>query len=182
MRALPAIIILASALAATASDAAAPGGVQGGESSGSAAIPVLCERSFVYSPSRKRCLRAKGGAISDEELYTQGRLLALAGHHQNALDALIAVRNGEDARVLTMLGYSKRKLGRIEEGIADYKKALVIDPNNAAAREYLGEAYVETGRPDLARLELEKIEAICGGRTCDQYADLAEALAGAPKP
>jgi Flp pilus assembly protein TadD len=93
---------------------------------------------------------------------------------------LLAIRNGEDARVLTMLGYSKRKLGWIEEGIADYQKALAIDPDNADAREYLGEAYVETGRHDLARLELEKFDAICGGRSCEQYVDLAEALAEAP--
>jgi hypothetical protein len=48
----------------------------------------------------------------------------------------------------------------------------------AAANAARRSSAVETGRHDLARLELEKIEAIRG--SCEQYVDLAEALAEAP--
>ena len=56
------------------------------------------------------------------------------------------------------------------------RKRWRIDPNSAEAREYLGEAYVETDRFDLARIELDRIAAICGNQTCEQYVDLAKAI------
>ena len=153
---------------------AAPTSSPEGQGSGSSAAAVLCERGFVYSKARRGC--ADADAIDDDELYTQGRALALAGHYARALDALEAVRIRRDARVLAMIGYSKRKLGHFDEGIAAYLQALAIDPNNPDTREYLGEAYVETGRLDLARDELNRIEVLCGSRTCEQYVDLAERI------
>jgi tetratricopeptide (TPR) repeat protein len=78
-----------------------------------------------------------------------------------------------------MIGYSKRKLGNFDEGVAYYQQALAIDPNNADTREYLGEAYVETGRMDLAKAELASVQTICGTE-CEQYEDLAAAIAGQP--
>jgi tetratricopeptide (TPR) repeat protein len=79
--------------------------------------------------------------------------------------------------VLTMIGYAKRKSGSFDEGMAYYQRALAIDPKNANTREYLGEAYVEKGRMDLAKAELAKVEALCGTE-CEQYQDLAKAIAG----
>ena len=42
-----------------------------------------------------------------------------------------------------------------------------------------GEAYAEKGKIDLAKGELAKIEALCGTQ-CEQYRDLAAAIAGTP--
>jgi Flp pilus assembly protein TadD len=58
-----------------------------------------------------------------------------------------------------------------------YQRALAIDPNNADTREYLGEAYVQMGRMDLAKTELVNVQALCGTE-CEQYQDLAAAIAG----
>jgi Flp pilus assembly protein TadD len=149
-----------------------------GAGSGSSVAAVLCERKYVYSQTQRSCVEANSALISDEERYAQGRALALAGHYTQALDALESVTRS-DAPVLTMIGYAKRKLGRFDEGIAAYREALAIDPNSAEAREYLGEAYVETDRFDLARIELDRIAAICGNQTCEQYVDLAEAITNA---
>jgi tetratricopeptide (TPR) repeat protein len=81
--------------------------------------------------------------------------------------------------VLTMIGYSERKSGNYDVGVDYYYKALAIDPENVNTREYLGEAYVEKGKINRARAELAKIEAVCG-TTCEQYEDLAKAIAGEP--
>jgi tetratricopeptide (TPR) repeat protein len=89
------------------------------------------------------------------------------------------VQNQNDSKVLTMIGYAKRKLGSVDEGMAYYQRALAIDPNNADTREYLGEAYVQTGRMDLAKAELANVQALCGTE-CEQYQDLAAAIAGQP--
>jgi len=166
----------AEAIVTARSALAASPGEQGGVGSGSGAAPIQCERSFVYSKVKQGCVRASSGFLDDSELYEQGRALALSGSYANALDALRAIRNKRDARALTMIGYAERKLGNTDRGISAYQEALAIDPNNADAREYLGEAYVTMGRSDLAKLELEAIEAICGSRTCEQYQDLAAAI------
>ena len=126
-------------------------------------------------------MSVKSGQLSDADLYAQGRALALAGHYANALDALLAIGEQEDARVLTMIGYAKRKSGRLDEGMAAYARALAIEPDNLDAREYLGEGHVAAGRLDLAMIELETIERICGSRDCEQYLDLAAAIAGEPE-
>jgi tetratricopeptide (TPR) repeat protein len=148
-----------------------------GSASGAAAIP--CERSFVYSKTRQGCVRANAGLLDDKELYEQGRALALAGHYGNALDALRAMRDQSNAPALTMIGYAERKLGNTAEALKAYEKALALDPDNADAHEYLGEAYVAMGRIDLAGHELETLARICG-KACEQYGDLAAAIAGTP--
>ena len=58
------------------------------------------------------------------------------------------------------------------------KRSLSIR-NNINTHEYLGEAYAEKGKLDLAKAELVKVSAVCG-TTCEQYQDLAKAIAGTP--
>ncbi len=96
---------------------------------------------------------------------------------RSALDTLNAIRDKNDAMVLTMIGYSTRKLGDAEAGIAIYHQALAIDPNNVNTHEYLGEGYIDAGRVDLAEAELDTLRGLCG-TGCEQYRDLAKAIAG----
>ena len=150
----------------------------GGSGGGGTSTPS-CKSGYVYDTNKRTCVKASSGLLNDEQLYQQGRALALGGHYEEALGALAAVKNQSDSKVLTMIGYSKRKLGNFDEGVAYYHRALAIDPNNADTREYLGEAYVEKGRMDLAKAELANVEALCGTE-CEQYQDLAAAIAGQP--
>src|SRR5829696_4831307 len=91
---------------------AGPNLEEGGEGSASNTAPIPCERRFVYSRGRRHCVRLERGALPDAELYEQGRALALAGHYLKALDVLGAI-SAPDAKVLTMVGYSQRKAGRV---------------------------------------------------------------------
>jgi tetratricopeptide (TPR) repeat protein len=152
----------------------------GGSGSGGAGTTPSCKPGYVYDTNTQTCVKASSGLLDDQQLYQQGRALALGGRYEEALSALVAVRNQNDSKVLTMIGYAKRKLGNFDEGIAYYQQALAIDPDNADTREYLGEAYVETGRMDLAKAELANVEALCGTE-CEQYQDLAAAIAGQPE-
>jgi tetratricopeptide (TPR) repeat protein len=171
------LVALALSVAGPAGPAFAAAG--GGDSSGggSGGGTPSCKPGYVYDTNKQECVKASSGLFDDEQLYQQGRALALGGRYEEALGALAAVRNQDDSMVLTMTGYAKRKLGRFDEGMADYQRALAIDPTNADTREYLGEAYAETGRIDLAKAELAHIETLCGSE-CEQYQDLAEAIAG----
>ena len=172
-----ALFVLQAAWSGGALSAMPAPAVGEGSASGAAAIP--CERGFVYSKTRQGCVRANAGLLDDNELYEQGRALALAGRYGNALDALWAMRDQSNAPALTMIGYAERKLGQTAEALKAYEKALALEPDNADAHEYLGEAYVAMSRIDLAENELEALARICG-KACEQYRDLAAAIAGAP--
>ncbi len=124
---------------------------------------------------RKACVKVVSGVLPDEDLYQQGRLLAKDGEYDWALTVLAAVSDQNDPRVLNYTGYSHRKAGRLETGIAFYRKALDINPNFVLAREYLGEGYVAAGRIDLAKVQLAEIGKRCG-ETCEEYKDLSEAI------
>jgi tetratricopeptide (TPR) repeat protein len=141
--------------------------------------PVDCVKTkgqgWTYDYTKKTCVKVQ--AMNDPSLYESGRQLALAGHYQDALDLLDRISDKNDAMVLTMIGYSTRKLGDLSGGIAIYYKALAIDPNNVNTREYLGEGYLAAGRVDLAEAELDKLQTLCG-TTCVQYQALSRALAG----
>ena len=166
------------ALAVSIAGAAGPAFANSSGGSGGGGTTPVCKPGYVYDTNKQACVKASSG-LDDEQLYQQGRALALGGHYEEALGALAAVQNQHDSKVLTMIGYSKRKLGNFDEGVAYYQQALAIDPGNADTREYLGEAYVETGRMDLAKAELANVQALCGTE-CEQYQDLAAAIAGQP--
>jgi len=146
----------------------------GGSNSGSQA--PSCKSGFHWDVTKHKCIRNQHS--SDNQLYRSGHDLALAGRYQEALDILGDVRK-PDSMTLTMIGYATRKLGNYDEGLAYYQQALALDPDNINTHEYLGEAYAEKGRIELAKAELAKVEAVCG-TTCEQYVDLAEAIEGDP--
>jgi hypothetical protein len=156
------------------------GSGSGGSSSHFMPSDQVCRRGLVYSQRVHRCVKAKSSGLTDQELFQQGRQLALAGYHVNALDVLDAVQNKQDAMVLTYIGYSHRKMGDTDVGIGFYKQALAIDPNNVNTHEYLGEGYASAGRIQLAKDELVIVQKLCGNTSCEQYEDLAAAVAGKP--
>lgn len=173
--------------AATALPAFADGGGGGGNGGGSSdgggggngpGRPINCNEGWTYNKKKKVCERTS--MLDDNTLTEQGRALALNGYYDGALEALMAVRNKNDAIVLTYIGYATRKLGRVEEGIDWYHKALAIDFNNVHTHEYLGEGYVALGRVGLALQELAKLEALCG-KGCEQYEALSATIAGEPE-
>jgi tetratricopeptide (TPR) repeat protein len=53
------------------------------------------------------------------------------------------------------LGYCLRKIGKLDQSLAAYHKALKLDPKYAQAREYLGETYLAMDDLDKANGELK---------------------------
>lgn len=116
-------------------------------------------------------------ALDDKTLYTQGRDLAVNGHYIPALKLLKQIRH-PNSMAYTMMGYAERKMGNYKLSLSYYGKALALEPNNVNAHEYLGEAYLEQGKLDLAKSELVKVKALCGNTSCEQYEDLSKAIRG----
>jgi len=165
---LPPILIAGSATAASRPDQPQP----------SAGTVKKCPKGTIWNKKKKKCVKTESGVIPDRDLLAQATLLARSGEYEWAIAILSVVRDKSDPEVLNMFGYSHRKAGRLETGIAYYRKALAIDPDYVLAREYLGEGLVSAGRLDLARAELAEIAVRCG-TTCEEYIDLKETIGAA---
>jgi tetratricopeptide (TPR) repeat protein len=100
--------------------------------------------------------------------------------YQAALDLLNTLKNGDTAEAWNYRGYATRKLGRTDEGIGYYQRSIALDPTYAKVREYLGEAWLAKGRPDLAKEQLKTIATLCG-HSCEEYRDLQAAIDGHPE-
>lgn len=188
-------VLLAGLLALGAQTGFAASGSDGGGGSGSGSSssssyggggngnsgnggPSACQVGYVWNVAAGMCQRVSVSKADDKTLYTQGRALALAGKYAQAITMLKAVRH-PDAMTYTMLGFSERKSGNFDRALAYYAEALDIEPNNVNAHEYLGEAYVEQGKIDLAKAELLKVKAVCG-TGCEPYRDLLSFINGGP--
>ena len=87
-----------------------------------------------------------------------------------------AARNQADPRIQTMIGFSLRKLGRIDEAMGYYEKVLAAHPDRTTTRQYLGEAFLQKGEPAKAKEQLAEIAKRCGV-ACEDYQLLADEIA-----
>jgi Flp pilus assembly protein TadD len=95
-------------------------------------------------------------------------------------ELLIAAREEpNNADTHNLLGYTFRKQERPElaNAFAHYKRALQLDPKHKGAHEYVGEAYLMDNNPTAAERHLAELEKLCGNKTCEEYVDLAAAIA-----
>ena len=89
----------------------------------------------------------------------------------------LAKRDRTDADVQNLLGYSLRNSGQVDKAFTAYNNALRLDPNHKGAHEYIGVAYLLAKKPDKAQEHLARLKLICGGEGCEEYQDLAKAIA-----
>ncbi len=116
-----------------------------------------CEKGQVWDEKTKACVPIKKSELDDDTLYADARELAYAGRYEDALAVLDHMTEKDSDRVLTYKGFATRKMGDMARGLAYYHEALDINPNNFLARSYLGQAYVQMGRVDEAKAELQQI-------------------------
>ena len=81
----------------------------------------------------------------------------------------------QQADVYNLLGFTLRKTGDFKTSLTYYTKALELQPDHKAAREYLGELYVETGNIEKAKEQLAALEKLCPGG-CEEREDLQKAI------
>jgi tetratricopeptide (TPR) repeat protein len=81
----------------------------------------------------------------------------------------------QQADVYNLLGYTLRKTGDYTTSLSYYNKALDLQPDHKAAREYLGELYVETGNVKKAEEQLAVLTKLCPSG-CEERADLEKAI------
>ena len=135
-----------------------------------------CPRGQVYNSTTKRCQAQQAGVLPDHELAEYAHVLAKAGRYDESLEVLNLLKDPNTAEALNYRGYATRHLGRLDEGIGYYLQSVKLDPKYALVREYLGEAYVIKGDVAKAKEQLAVIQTLCGTK-CEEYEDLAEAIA-----
>lgn len=81
----------------------------------------------------------------------------------------------QQADVYNLLGFTLRKTGDFKTSLTYYTKALELQPDHKAAREYLGELYVETGNLDKAKEQLAILAKLCPAG-CEEREDLQKAI------
>ena len=144
-----------------------------------APAPKPCSDLKKGSKAWKECMgkvKADEQANADEQ-FAKGYWLAKTGDYAKALDVLQSLPRQDEARVLTMIGFATRHLGRVDEALGYYAKALAKNPEMTNTRQYLGEAYLQKRDVAKARLELAEIGRICGSDACEDYRDLAKEIA-----
>jgi Tfp pilus assembly protein PilF len=78
-----------------------------------------------------------------------------------------------------LLAYSFRKQAKpdLPQAFEHYRIALKLNPDHKGAHEYIGEAYLMDKKPAEAEKHLTELQRICGNTTCEEYVDLARAIA-----
>lgn len=90
---------------------------------------------------------------------------------------LRALGQDDHPDVANLIGFSSRKLGRVDDAKFWYEKALAADPKHTRTWQYYGMWHLEQGNRLKAEDHLEQIRLICG-EGCEDYRSLRAALAG----
>ncbi len=111
-----------------------------------------------------------------------GRAAVKASDWKKAIAELTAAVKDQpgnaDAHNLLAYSYRKQASPDLPKAFEHYNIALKLNPNHKGAHEYIGEAYLMDKQPAKAEEHLTRLKTICGGPGCEEYDDLAKALAG----
>jgi tetratricopeptide (TPR) repeat protein len=110
--------------------------------------------------------------------YRAAYALVEARDYKAAFAAFKALGWDDHPDVATELGYTARKLGDYDASKYWYERALATDPDHVKTWQYYGMWQVEQGNLLKAHDYLNKIEAICGNKTCKEYQDLKGGIEG----
>jgi cytochrome c-type biogenesis protein CcmH/NrfG len=114
-----------------------------------------------------------GEAAEADPDYVAGLAAASANDWPQVITRMRAVtqRDPNSANAWNELGHAYRKIGDMDNSFKHYERALQINPRHKGAHEYLGEAYLQIGKLEMAEQELKALDKICF-ITCEEYRDL----------
>jgi predicted Zn-dependent protease len=124
----------------------------------------------------KTKVKAKEGRLDQDQVYSVAYWQAKRGEYAAALATLRTAENQNDPRIQTMMGFTLRKLGQVDEAMGYYQRVLAAYPDRTTTRQYLGEAFLQIGDVVRAREQLAEIGKRCGV-SCEDYQLLADEIA-----
>lgn len=116
-------------------------------------------------------------------LIADGRAALSDGQPQKAIDAFEAALAIDPAYtpIFLELAEAARREGLQGKAIKYYRETLNRDPDNFAAISGEGAALVEKGAIEKAKINLSRLESLCGA-DCTETKLLASAIARGPQP
>ena len=81
----------------------------------------------------------------------------------------------QNVDALNLLAYSQRKSDDLKASLANYKKALSLDPSHKDAHEYIGELYLRLADLVSAEKHLNRLDQLCFFG-CEQLDELKAAI------
>ena len=81
----------------------------------------------------------------------------------------------QNVSALNLLAYSQRKSDDLKASLANYKKALALDPSHKDAHEYIGELYLRLADLVSAEKHLNRLDQLCFFG-CEQLDELKAAI------
>ena len=116
---------------------------------------------------------------AEDKNFEVGKKAIAAKKWNDAIDAFkkVVAADPESADAHNYLGYAYRWTGKMDDSFKHYNIALKLSPNHRGAHEYIGMAYLKVHQPEKAKEHLARLEKICG-KKCEEYDDLAKAIAG----
>lgn len=105
--------------------------------------------------------------------FQKAEYLIKAEQYDEAIPLLqkVVLDNPRDADAWNYLGFASRKLGKLQEALGYYEKALKLDPQHKGAHEYLGELYLMMKNLPKAEEQLTILKGICASN-CEEVEDL----------
>ena len=115
-------------------------------------------------------------------LIAQGKASLDLGDIQGAIDSYEAALTIDPGYTPIFLHLAEAARANNLQGkaIRYYREALARDPDNLAAIAGEGAAMAEKGALEKARLNLAKVQSLCG-ETCPETRELASAIAAGPR-
>jgi Tfp pilus assembly protein PilF len=147
--------------------------------------PVALVLSAALAITASSSHSAPGEALDPRAaaLEAEGRVSLSAGDVDKALDgfeAALAIQPGSN-RITLDLADAARVQGMQGKALHYYRRVLTIDPHNLDALAGEGEALAEKGALEKARVNLARLESLCG-KTCDVSQRLSVAIAKGAAP
>ncbi len=140
----------------------------------------VCEDGLVWDRATQTCMPPEQSTNDDEARLKDIRELAYDGQYHAALDVLRTLDDQFSQQAMAYYGFTHRKSGRHEIGMAYYREALLRDPDNLLARSYMGLAHVEKDQLSLAEAQLVEIQARGGVGTWPEKALMEGIEKGVP--
>ncbi len=132
--------------------------------------PVVKDKPAAKEPAEKKSER------DFRDGYRRAYALIYTNRDYDAgITELKKLGHDEHPDVANLIGYSSRKLVRMEDARTWYEKALAADPKHARTWQYYGMWHLEQGERATAENYLETIRNICG-TGCEEFQSLKLAL------
>lgn len=133
--------------APASSPPSAPGGADATTAAATTGARQDAERK--YALAYEDLAKAKKDADSGNQKNAEKKYKKVLERVQDAV-----ALDSTYAEAWNLVGYASRKLGDYDKSFVAYERCLTLKPDFAAAREYLGEAYLEKGELEKSREQL----------------------------